>query len=110
MIDRPIPAGRRLRDRLIAREGTANPVLTERYALQNQLLMIDDDLREAAVAMQAVERFLADALRLLDDESVRGAALAELAADGEALDRLDQLSETVVSLKRRLLSLASQIE
>jgi hypothetical protein len=101
---------RRLRDRLVEREGTANPVLTERYALQNQLLLIDDDLRETALAMGALETFLADALNLLEDERVSAADLAHLASDGETLDRLDTLAETLTTLRRRLLAIASNIK
>lgn len=101
---------RRLRDRLVEREGTANPVLTERYALQNQLLLIDDDLRETALAMGALETFLSDALNLLEDERVTAADLAHLASDGETLDRLDTLAETLTTLRRRLLAIASNIK
>ena len=101
---------RRLRDRLVAREGTSNPALTERYALQNQLLLIDDDLREAALAMGGVEKFLADALDLLEDETVTAGDLAELAGSGETLDRLDSLAETLTTLRRRLIAIASQIK
>jgi hypothetical protein len=101
---------RRLRDRLVEREGTANPALTERYALQNQLLLIDDDLREVALAMGSVEKFLTEALGLLEDESVTAGDLAQLAGDGETLDRLDSLAETLTTLRRRLIAIASQIK
>jgi hypothetical protein len=101
---------RRLRDRLVERDGTSNPVLTERYALTNQLLLIDDDLRETALAMGAVEKFLADALGLLEDETVTAADLAQLAGDGEMLDRMDTLAETLTTLRRRLIAIASQIK
>jgi hypothetical protein len=98
-----------LRDRLVEREGTANPALKERYALTNQLLLVDDDLRECALALGSVEKFLAVALERLEDERVTAADLAALASDGEALDQLDNLAETLTSLKRRLLSIASNI-
>lgn len=101
---------RRLRDRLVEREGTANPTLSERYALQNQLLLIDDDLRETALALGAVEKFLGDALGLLEDEQVTAADLARLAAGGDALDQLDTLAETLTTLRRRLLAIASNIK
>jgi len=101
---------RRLRDRLVEREGTTNPSLTERYALQNQLLLIDDDLRETALALGALETFLSDALRLLEDERVTAQDLAHLAGEGDTLDRLDSLAETLTTLRRRLLSIASHIK
>lgn len=100
---------RRLRDRLVEREGTANRTLTERSVLQNQLLLVDDDLREAGLAMGGLETFLADALALLDNEQVTAGELARLAGAGDTLDRLDSLAETLTSLRRRLLALASQI-
>src|SRR5436305_9518035 len=98
---------RRLRDRLVEREGTANPALTERYALTNQLLLVDDDLRECALALSSVEKFLAQALGMLEDESVRAEDLARLASDGDSLDHLDNLAETLTMLRRRLLAIAS---
>jgi hypothetical protein len=101
---------RRLRDRLVEREGTANPVLAERYELQNLLLLVDDDLRQTALAVGAVEAFLGRAADLLEREEVRAADLARLAGDDEVLDRLDDLAENVDGLRRKLLALASQIE
>jgi len=104
------PPRRRLRDRLLERDGTANPALTERYALTNQLLLVDDDLRECALALSSVEKFLAQALDLIEDEGVRAEDLARLASDGDSLDRLDDLAETLTQLRRRLLSIASNIK
>jgi len=101
---------RRLRDRLVDRDGTSNHTLTGRHALANQLLLVDDDLREAALAMAKVESFLASSLDLLDDEQVRATDLARLAESSDALESLDVLSETISSLKKRLLCLASQID
>jgi hypothetical protein len=100
---------RRLRDRLVERDGTANPALTVRSALRTQLLLIDDDLREAALGLGAVEQFLADAADLLENEKVTAADLARLAERGDAIDRLEGLSETITSLRRRLLAVASQL-
>jgi len=93
--------GRRARDRLVEREGTSNPRL-RRYELQNQLLFLDDDLRETALALGGIESFLAHALALLEKTDVAPAELAALADDGEVLDRLDYLGETLASLRRRM--------
>ncbi len=101
---------RRLRDRLVDRDGTSNHTLTDRHQLANQLLLVDDDLREAALAMAKVESFLAQSLDLLDDEQVRASDLARLSESSDALESLDVLSETILSLKKRLLCLASQID
>jgi hypothetical protein len=101
---------RRLRDRLVERDGTANPALTERYVLTNQLLLVDDDLRECALALSEVEKFLAQALSLLEDEGVSASDLAKLACDGDSIDQLDNLAETLTMLRRRLLAIASNIK
>lgn len=97
---------RRLRDRLVEREGTANPQLSDRHELSNQILLIDDDLRETALALGGIERFLTDALGLLESEEVSARQLASLATDGDILDRLDTLSETLQSLRRSLAAVA----
>jgi hypothetical protein len=101
--------GRRFRDRLLERTGTDNPALAERHLLANQLLLIDDDLRQTALALGAVEQFLGAALELLESPEVSAGDLATLASDGDALDKLDELSETVESLRRRLLAVASNL-
>jgi len=101
---------RRLRDRLVEREGTANPQLAEHHALENQILLIDDDLRETALALGGIEHFLADALALLESEQVSARALARLAGDGDILDRLDTLSETLQSLRLRLAAVATAMK
>jgi hypothetical protein len=98
---------RRLRDRLVEREGTANPRIKERYELQNLILLVDDDLRETALALSSVESFLGAACDLIEREELQANELARLAGDGEVLDRLDTLSETVTSLRRKLLAIAS---
>ncbi|HJZ86627.1 MAG TPA: hypothetical protein VKN99_15725 [Polyangia bacterium] len=95
------PHGRRLRDRLVAREGTANPTLL-RYELQNLLLFVDDDLRETALALGGIESFLTHALAVLEKEDVVPDELAALACDANVLDRLDYLGETLSNLRRRM--------
>ncbi|HZS40047.1 MAG TPA: hypothetical protein VFF06_24610 [Polyangia bacterium] len=95
-----------MRDRLVERDGTANPQLAERHELSNQILLIDDDLRETALALGGIEHFLADALALLESEEVSARKLATLATDGDILDRLDTLSETLQSLRRSLAAVA----
>jgi hypothetical protein len=100
---------RRLRDRMAERDGTDNPTLTRRYELQNLLLLIDDDLRETARAMGGIERFLADALRSLDDEEVRATELLRLAGDGDVLERMDTLCESLASLRRRFGAIARSL-
>jgi hypothetical protein len=50
--------GRRLRDRLVARE-TDQARLVGRADVANLMMLIDDDLRETADAMNGIEGFLA---------------------------------------------------
>ncbi len=100
---------RRLRDRLSERDGTSNPTLTERHELANLLLLVDDDLRQTARALGAVESFLTRAADLLEEPNVSAGALATLAAGGDVLDELDELGETVSSLRRKLLAIASAL-
>jgi hypothetical protein len=100
---------RRLRDRLVERDGTDNPALTDRSALANHVLLVDDDLRQAALALSQVESFLGGAVDLLESENVRASDLARFAESSTAIDALDTLTETLVSLRRRLIALASQI-
>src|SRR5438046_194609 len=87
-------SGRRMRDRMVEREGTANPRL-RRYELQYLLLFVDDDLRETALALGGIESFLAHALALLERADVAPGELAALADDGEVLDKLDSLGDTL---------------
>ena len=100
---------RRLRDRLVERDGTSNPLFAERHELANLMLLIDDDLRETALALGGIDRFLADALALLESEQVSARALAELASRGDILDKIDTLTETLSDLRRRLGTVAQSI-
>jgi hypothetical protein len=103
--DRP---RRRLRDRLVAHE-TQNRRLADAGQVSNLLLLIDDDLRETAVAMSGIEGFLAEALRLLDDEEVRAHELIRLCADDRVMEKMDTLAETLTTLRRRFGALAATI-
>jgi hypothetical protein len=105
----PVPAKRRLRDRLLDRDGITNPALNDRYELTNLLLLVDDDLRQTARALGTVDAFLAEAADLLERDGVQADDLARLATDGDVLDCLDDLQENVAGLRRKLLALASQL-
>lgn len=101
--------GRRLRDRLVDRDGTQNPRL-RRYELANLMLFVDDDLRETALAIGGIEGFLTAALALLEKEDLDADELSSLAGDEEVLERLDYLGETVASLRRRMGLIASSLK
>jgi hypothetical protein len=99
---------RRVRDRLIDRAGTENPRL-KRYELSNLMLLVDDDLRETALALGGIESFLARALALLEKADVGADELAALADDGLLSDRLDYLGETLGSLRLRVSQIAEHL-
>lgn len=104
------PRRRRLRDRLIDREGTKNERLVSKRGLQNHLLLFDDDLRETALALGNIEGFLARALAVLDREHLSRSELEALAHDVDVETQIVALDETLESLKIRLGIMASKIE
>ena len=62
------PYRRRLCDRLVERLGTDNPAFAPLHT--NQILLIDDDLRETALSITALEKYLSETLDVLEDEKV----------------------------------------
>lgn len=100
---------RRLRDRLVDREGTDNHRLTETHTLANHLLLFDDELRETALALGGIEGYLTRALRTLERRDLSSGHLEALAADLEVESRIAELDETLASLKRRLRVMAKQL-
>ena len=100
---------RRLRDRLVEHE-TQNTRLESSGQLTNLLLLIDDDLRETAVAMTGIDGFLAEALRLLGSEEVHPQELLKLCTDDQVMERIDTLAETLATLRRRFGALATSIK
>lgn len=101
----------RARDRLLDRgvQPTAVPPgdLMRVRDIENTLLFIDDDLRETALAMTRIEDFLGRTLQTLESPQIRREHITALATDTRVLDHLDQLSETLESLRRRLGKLSS---
>jgi hypothetical protein len=92
------------------REWTLGTGLASRRELQNILLFVDDDVRETAAALGNIERFLLDALSILDRPDVQPEDLQVLAGDPKVLERLDYLTETLTSLRRRLGTIAEILE
>jgi hypothetical protein len=95
------PRGRRLRDRLLDR-ATQNPALTERFELQNLVLLLDDDLRETALALVRVEAFLQRSLELIDQGDLSAESLRAVAEDDEVRAQLDALAEAVANVQKRM--------
>ena len=102
----------RARDRLMDRASRSYPkseALTQVRNVENLLLFIDDDLRETALAMQRIEGYLVQALGLLEAPALTREQVQAVATDAEVLDHVDQMVETLESLRRRLARLAASL-
>ena len=101
---------RRLRDRIIDRDGTENTRLAHQHPLENHLLLFDDDLRETALAIGSIEGFLARALSTLERRNLTRSELESLAADLDVESQVAALDETLASLKHRLRVIAGAMK
>jgi hypothetical protein len=104
-------SGRRARgrDRLMDRANndySPNPALAQVRDVENLLLFIDDDLRETALAMERIEKYLLSTLGVLDGQSLDRAEIYALATDKVVLEQVDMLNETLESLRQRMVRLA----
>jgi hypothetical protein len=108
--DRRISGRRaRARDRLMDRASQSyapNPALARLEHVENLLLFIDDDLRESALSMERIERYLVSTLDLLEGDRLERAEVEALASNEEVLDQIDALNESLESLRRRVARLA----
>lgn len=86
-----------------------NPALAQVRDVENLLLFIDDDLRETALAMERIEKYLLSTLGVLDSETLDRGEIHSLASDTSVLDQVDMLNETLENLRRRMLRLASLV-
>jgi uncharacterized membrane protein YdfJ with MMPL/SSD domain len=64
--------------------------------------LLEDDLRQARVALHAVSDFLDDTLETLGAPSSSPAAIINASDTTAALEAVDQLAELMPSLRRRL--------
>lgn len=102
----------RARDRLMDRASQAyapNPALAQVKHVENLLLFIDDDLRESALSMERIERYLISTLDVLEGDRLDHGVVQGLAGDDAVLDHIDALNETLESLRRRMARLARLI-
>src|SRR5438046_131398 len=83
---------RRLRDRIASHGGNANRALARRHDLANLLMLVDDDLRETALALGGIEQYLGNALALIEKADLTREELSLLAGDDGVRERLDTLS------------------
>ena len=102
----------RARDRLMdraTRSYAKTSTLHEAENVENLVLFIDDDLRETAMSIQRIESYLVDTLSLLEQEEVSRAQVSAHVGDQKILDHVDQLNETLESLRRRMARLAASL-
>ena len=102
----------RARDRLMdraTRPYTRSSALAKAENVENLVLFIDDDLRETALSIQRIERYLVDTLSLLERDELSKSDVSELVGDQRILDHVDQLNETLESLRRRMARLAANL-
>jgi hypothetical protein len=108
--DRRISGRRaRARDRLMDRASqpyAPNPALARLEHIENLMLFIDDDLRESALSMERIERYLVATLDMLESEQLERTEVEALANDDEVLEQIDALNESLESLRRRVARLA----
>jgi hypothetical protein len=107
-------SGKRARaaDRLMDRATRTYPptqALARARNVENLLLFIDDDLRETALSMQRIERYLVATLAMLESETIERATVQALATDRDVLSHVDALNETLESLRRRMARLAASL-
>lgn len=99
----------RARDRLMDRANTSYAPPQELKHIrhvENLLLFIDDDLRETALSMERIERYLVSTLDILESDRLSRRRVEALASDDEVLDQIDQLNASLESLRRRMVRLA----
>jgi hypothetical protein len=70
---------------------------------------LEDDLREAHTALTGVAVWLANVERALSDAAPSSQQLLALALGGTAGERIDELSSTVASVRRRLAQVAARM-
>jgi hypothetical protein len=106
--DRRLAPRRRLRDRIASLDRTDNPAL-QRQELANLVLLVEDDLRETALALGQVEQFLAGAMTLLEAPELDAAGIAAVAADSKVSWRLDALADNITNLRHRMGTIAAEL-
>jgi hypothetical protein len=84
-----------------------SPALAQVKQVENLLLFIDDDLRETALSMERIERYLLSTLDLLEGDVLVRSEIEALATDAEVLEQIDLLNENLESLRRRVARLAA---
>ncbi|MCA9635188.1 MAG: hypothetical protein KC420_04055 [Myxococcales bacterium] len=103
---------RRAGDRLFDRAVQTYPqteALSQVRNLENLILFIDDDLRETALSLRHIEGYLLQTLSLLEQPRLARAEVQAVANDERVLEHVDQMVETLESLRRRLARLGASL-
>lgn len=100
---------RRLRDRIASLDRTTNQAL-RRPEIANLVMIVEDDLRQTALALGAVEQYLGKAHGLLEQPDVTAQALVDMARDPDVVTRIDDLSENLANLRRTMHRIAAAMK
>lgn len=73
-------------------------------------MIVEDDLRQTALALGAVEQYVGKAHGLLEQPDVTPQALAEMARDPDVVTRLDDLTENLANLRRTMNRIAAAMK
>ena len=102
--------GRRARDRILAGQTQASPVIRSRHDLENLILFLGDDLRESALAVGGIEAYLVRAQAALERTDLVPQELRALADDGEVVERFELLADALGSLRRSIGQIVDSLE
>lgn len=105
-IERRRTPRRRLRDRIASLDSTNNPALRGHHEIANQMLFLDDDLRQTALVLGTIEEYLAQAMGLIERADVTAPELKAFAGSDEIDERVELLGENLDNLRRRMKAIA----
>ncbi len=97
--------GRRTRDRLLTGEPPLEQVLAadaSSSGLCNQLFLLGDEMREAALGVARIESFLVEVQTLLGTSGLSADDVEAVLARDNTADHLDQLEDALSGLRRSL--------
>lgn len=98
----------RARDQLLARPSRVIANEHRTYSNEeNLLLLMDDDVREAALALLRIEQFLLKIRTVIDQPNQNWEQISALSADSQINLEVEQVAETIENLCRRLNVLAT---
>ncbi len=99
---------RRARDLAVVADRPVYGQLGDR-GLEDLILLIDDDLRETAQAIDDIERYLVRALKIVDGSRLSRDNVTSLADDPRVTAAVDRMTDMLAGLRRRLGDLAERL-